>query len=602
MRLSKTKNVNLTTHHASKIAILLIFLIAVLFVAVHLHAQSKGIIEPVKLPNPTTPKAPQGMKMVADVLDAVGGKSEAGSVKMQISSGGQPSAIGKSQDTAYKLFAGYVYPTEVPQPPTFIAHFMTPEGEPYPFDVTISDGEWIQVFDSVTYIETAVPCSASYLFRWKIVSGSMPDSVVAREFYNVVRIPIAFGEVKEFDFYALNAPLQVNDIEPQVFFAERGANLSLSHEYFPDTKTFVVNMSTVEHKTGECIFPINILTPDMQKGYHKVYHGVLPGSPGVQFDVKKKRSPWEAIKHYFERWSEWGVGYVCVMEDLWGEPWPASSRSDTFFLEVRDTTLGGLRIVDVLYNNRTFLSRGCLTNINDPSISFEYGLHLPLIMPFPDFYNIPTGSYSLTIHSYEEAPPGLLPVTLPVNLGGGSRGQYLCIYPFTTDLAPYTFSVVGENPFGFSSYSNLFHAPGDSITVEVRTETKYDWWGYFVLPKDLAVDRLFAYSDTLGEEELADTLDYIINHIEGSDLFLVVVRNEPYYDRLKLEYASRGDANGDGVINVTDVVYLINYLFIGGPEPIPMEAGDLNCDGLINVSDVVYLINYLYIGGPPPCS
>jgi len=63
----------------------------------------------------------------------------------------------------------------------------------------------------------------------------------------------------------------------------------------------------------------------------------------------------------------------------------------------------------------------------------------------------------------------------------------------------------------------------------------------------------------------------------------------------------RGDANGDGVINVNDVVYLINYLFIGGPAPNPLQAGDANSDGLVNVNDVVYLINYLFIGGPPPC-
>jgi hypothetical protein len=63
----------------------------------------------------------------------------------------------------------------------------------------------------------------------------------------------------------------------------------------------------------------------------------------------------------------------------------------------------------------------------------------------------------------------------------------------------------------------------------------------------------------------------------------------------------RGDANGDGEINVTDVVYLINYLFIGGPEPLPWESGDVNCDGIINSSDAVYLINYLFISGPPPC-
>jgi len=64
---------------------------------------------------------------------------------------------------------------------------------------------------------------------------------------------------------------------------------------------------------------------------------------------------------------------------------------------------------------------------------------------------------------------------------------------------------------------------------------------------------------------------------------------------------SRGDTNGDGNINSTDVVYLINYLFVGGPEPQPWESGDVNCDGIINSSDIVYLINYLFIGGPAPC-
>ena len=62
----------------------------------------------------------------------------------------------------------------------------------------------------------------------------------------------------------------------------------------------------------------------------------------------------------------------------------------------------------------------------------------------------------------------------------------------------------------------------------------------------------------------------------------------------------RGDANGDGVINIADVVYLINYLFIGGPAPVPLAAGDANCDGVVSSADVVYLINYLFIGGPAP--
>lgn len=65
-------------------------------------------------------------------------------------------------------------------------------------------------------------------------------------------------------------------------------------------------------------------------------------------------------------------------------------------------------------------------------------------------------------------------------------------------------------------------------------------------------------------------------------------------------FIKRGDPSADGVINSADIVYLINYLFISGPEPCPMEAGDANCDGVINSADVVYLINYLFIGGPPP--
>jgi hypothetical protein len=73
------------------------------------------------------------------------------------------------------------------------------------------------------------------------------------------------------------------------------------------------------------------------------------------------------------------------------------------------------------------------------------------------------------------------------------------------------------------------------------------------------------------------------------------------YDRgvLSGEF-TRGDANGDGSINSGDVVYLINYLFVGGPAPSPLEAGDVDCSGEINATDVIFLINYLFIGGPPP--
>jgi hypothetical protein len=63
----------------------------------------------------------------------------------------------------------------------------------------------------------------------------------------------------------------------------------------------------------------------------------------------------------------------------------------------------------------------------------------------------------------------------------------------------------------------------------------------------------------------------------------------------------RGDANADTKVTIADVVYLISYLFKGGPAPKPiMLAGDANHDGRITVADCIYLINFLFKGGPPP--
>jgi len=59
-----------------------------------------------------------------------------------------------------------------------------------------------------------------------------------------------------------------------------------------------------------------------------------------------------------------------------------------------------------------------------------------------------------------------------------------------------------------------------------------------------------------------------------------------------------GDANFDGHTTISDVVWLINYLFKGGPAPSYLLSGDVNTDGETTVADVIYFINYLFKGGP----
>ncbi len=61
-----------------------------------------------------------------------------------------------------------------------------------------------------------------------------------------------------------------------------------------------------------------------------------------------------------------------------------------------------------------------------------------------------------------------------------------------------------------------------------------------------------------------------------------------------------GDANSDGAVTVSDVVYLTNYVLYSGPEPEPSASGDPNEDCVIDAQDIVYLFNYLFNEGPAP--
>lgn len=61
-----------------------------------------------------------------------------------------------------------------------------------------------------------------------------------------------------------------------------------------------------------------------------------------------------------------------------------------------------------------------------------------------------------------------------------------------------------------------------------------------------------------------------------------------------------GDADGNGIVNISDAVYMIAYIFGGGGAPDPMASGDADGNGVAGISDAVYLIAYIFGGGDPP--
>lgn len=55
----------------------------------------------------------------------------------------------------------------------------------------------------------------------------------------------------------------------------------------------------------------------------------------------------------------------------------------------------------------------------------------------------------------------------------------------------------------------------------------------------------------------------------------------------------RGDANGDGVVTIADVSFLIDYLLAGCQSSFHSQNADLNADGVVTIADVSSLIDLL---------
>ncbi len=63
-----------------------------------------------------------------------------------------------------------------------------------------------------------------------------------------------------------------------------------------------------------------------------------------------------------------------------------------------------------------------------------------------------------------------------------------------------------------------------------------------------------------------------------------------------------GDVNAsNGDPDLSDLIYLVNFLFVGGPPPSNFSAADVNCSGDTDLSDVVALANFLFLGGGGLC-
>ena len=96
-----------------------------------------------------------------------------------------------------------------------------------------------------------------------------------------------------------------------------------------------------------------------------------------------------------------------------------------------------------------------------------------------------------------------------------------------------------------------------------------------------------AFADTY-DPELADSLVFVnalVNIIPDVTVFI------------------RGDANGDSVVDLSDALTSLHYLYLGDRRPFCFDAADATDDGILDVSDPIRTLGHLFLGAaplPPP--
>jgi len=153
--------------------------------------------------------------------------------------------------------------------------------------------------------------------------------------------------------------------------------------------------------------------------------------------------------------------------------------------------------------------------------------------------------------------------------------------------------------------ADVDNCPDDNNPTQANDDT--DEWGNECdnCPNDDNPDQ--ADNDDDGDGDVCDDDDDNDGHPDGSDNCQYV------YNPLQIDSDTDGigdaceficgDANNDDVVDISDAVYLVNFVFIpGAPAPDPIDAGKVNCDSVVDISDAVYLVNFVFVPlSPVPC-
>jgi hypothetical protein len=178
---------------------------------------------------------------------------------------------------------------------------------------------------------------------------------------------------------------------------------------------------------------------------------------------------------------------------------------------------------------------------------------------------------------------------------------------YTALISPNFDASIGNARIRYARWFYNLYAMQDSMTIFISSNGGFNWLrmekvGPLNESEGGWIEKEFYVSDFVIPSEFT-RLKFVASDLGTNTRVEAAIDavSVVWYECYQEEPPYCGDADGSEAIDIDDIVFLISYIFSGGPPPDPPDRGDVNCSGGIDIDDVVYLILYVFAGGNPPC-
>lgn len=194
-------------------------------------------------------------------------------------------------------------------------------------------------------------------------------------------------------------------------------------------------------------------------------------------------------------------------------------------------------------------------------------------------------------------------IEIPINIRNNAPVQTIHIpvaYSGPVNLQLDSFSVAGCRTDYFQTHSFIhIQSANKRATIELISST--DGSEPLLPPGEGPVAKLYFQVPTQSGYGDATSLD-VSGYLDYVPKFQspTLSWNPITSTALVTLLPTAGDCDGNVGITISDITFLIAYLFRGGPAPDPLSAGDVDCSGEIKIADLTALIAYMFRDGPDP--